>query len=180
MQTKLIGPDVWVTTDAVPNLTSSDISGFATGVEATARQRVRLCTHQSIEDRLHEMFVAYVKATYVRPNKHIGKDESLHILQGSADFVFFDDAGTVIDVVPLGTYDSGRAFYCRIPHGVYHTWVIHSDVIVVHETTPGPFDRKDTIFAAWAPEEGASEVDTFMKKISIDAERFLAARPVGV
>lgn len=178
METKVIGPDVWVTTDKIPNLTSADIGGFATGVEKTARQRVRLCTHQSIEDRLHEMFVAYVKATYVRPNKHIGKDESLHILEGRADFVFFDDTGRLIDVVPLGAYDSGHAFYCRIPQGVYHTWVIHSDVIVVHETTPGPFDRKDTIFAPWAPEEGSAEVGTFMAKLASDAERLLASGSV--
>ena len=35
------------------------------------------------------MFVVYTSSTYMRPNKH-PKEESLHILKGYADFVFFD------------------------------------------------------------------------------------------
>lgn len=177
MEMKDIGKDVYVVEDAVPHLTQADIVDFKRPVRQTARMRRRLCTHVSIEDKLHEMFVTYVKETYVHPNKHMGKDESLHILEGRADFVFFDEEGEIIEVVPLGAYDSGVNFYCRIPAGIYHTWIINSDVIVVHETTPGPFDRTDTIFAPWAPgEEDPAAAERYIADLSVRSARFLADR----
>jgi len=169
-----IGQDVYEVADAIPHLRAIDIDQFKQPVHQTARKRRRLCTHLNLSDRLHEMFVAYVKDTYVHANKHLGKDESLHILEGRADFVFFDDEGEIIDVVPLGAYGSDRAFYCRIPQGVFHTWIIHSEVIVVHESTPGPFERKDTVFATWAPPEGDVAVGTYMSNLAQRANEFLS------
>ena len=41
--------------------------------------------------------------------------------------------------------------------------MIRSDVLVFHETTNGPFDRKDTVFAPWSPEDGDPQgIDAFM------------------
>lgn len=145
--------EVYVADQRVVNIGRSDVEFLRERVHRNARKRIRLCAHKETEDKLHEMFVVYVKETYIRPNKHLGKDESLHILEGVADFVFFDDEGNVTDVVPLGHYSSGREFYCRIPESVYHTLLIRSDMIAIHESTPGPFKRADTIFAPWAPEE---------------------------
>jgi hypothetical protein len=46
---------------------------------------------------------------------------------------------------------------------VFHTLIIRSDVLVFHETTNGPFDRRDTVFAPWAPQDGdVNAVSTFM------------------
>lgn len=180
MQMKTIGLDVYEVQDHIPNLHRTDIVRLKTGVHETVRKRTRLCTHKGGTDRLHEMFVTYVKETYVRPNKHIGKDESLHILEGSADFVFFDDKGNITDIVPLGSYQSDRPFYCRIPAAVYHTWVIHSEVLVVHEATPGPFDRKDTIFAEWSPKEDDPNAVEYMRQLSERAAMFLTARTTNV
>lgn len=166
--------EVYVADQPVVNVGRSDVEFLRERVPATVRKRVRLCAHKDVEDRLHEMFVVYVKETYVRPNKHLGKDESLHIVEGVADFVFFDDAGRVTKVVPLGGYGSGRPFYCRIPESVYHTWVIRSDAIVVHESTPGPFRRPDTVFAPWAPEEGdATGIENFMAALAAEIEHRL-------
>jgi len=55
---------------------------------------------------------------------------------------------------------------------VFHTLIIRSDVLVFHETTNGPFDRKDTVFAPWAPEDDdVDSVSIFMadldRKISL-------------
>jgi hypothetical protein len=36
---------------------------------------------------------------------------------------------------------------------LFHTLLIRSDVLVFHETTDGPFDRRDTAFAPWSPED---------------------------
>ena len=49
------------------------------------------------------MFVVYSKDTFVQVNKHLGKDESLHILEGEATFIFFDDIGNIINVTELSS-----------------------------------------------------------------------------
>ena len=39
--------------------------------------------------------------TYIRPHKHYNKSESLHVIYGSADVIFFDDVGNIIKVINL-------------------------------------------------------------------------------
>ena len=39
--------------------------------------RLRICCHQSTDDRLHEMLMVFTRATYIRPSLHTDKDESL-------------------------------------------------------------------------------------------------------
>lgn len=135
----------------VVSLKRSDLSYLKSEVYKTARKRIRLCTHTHDEAKLHEMFVVYTDATYVRPNLHLGKDESLHILEGEADFVFFDDKGKVIEVVRLGDQSSNKNFFVRVPQGIFHTIIMRSQHLVIHEATPGPFNRQDTVWAPWAP-----------------------------
>ena len=56
---------------------------------------MRLCAHPAVDDRLHEMVIAMARETYVRPHKHVNKSESVHVIEGLADAVLFDDAGNV-------------------------------------------------------------------------------------
>ena len=49
---------------------------------------------------------------------------------------------------------------------MFHTLIIRSDILVFHETTEGPFDRNETVFARWAPEDGDVEsVSTCMASL---------------
>ena len=174
---KTLSPEVHYADAPVVNLGLPDIERLKTLMPASARRRTRLCAHDNQENRLHEMFVVYTPSTFVKPNKHMGKAESLHILEGAADFLFFDEVGNVTEVVPLGDYASNRQFYCRIPPGVYHSIVIHTDPIVIHETTPGPFDRTDTIFAPWAPDEGTPAARDYQEFMIKTAREFLERKP---
>src|SRR5262245_6853724 len=153
-KSRMIGPDVYVTEEPFPSVHRSDIDFLTSAVPKSARGRVRLCTHKVNEDRMHEMFIAFTGDNYVRPSRHLGKDESLHLIESEAVYFFFVEQGRVIDAVPLGTYHSDRQFYCRIPTPADHALVIKSPQIAIHETTVGPFKREDTVFAAWSPEEG--------------------------
>lgn len=169
-----ISKEVYYARQPIVHVGSSEMGFLKEKVFENERKRVRLCAHKNEEDILHEMFVVYLKETYVKPNKHIKKEESLHILEGAADFVFFDEQGNVIDVVPLGDYASGRQFYCRIPESVYHTWLIRSKVLVVHETILGPFRRSDTVFAPWAPDEGnLTGINNFTQEIERKMKKYL-------
>ncbi len=147
------GQDVYVADERIVSAGRADVRLLAEEASQSERHRVRVCAHKHLQDRMQEMFIIFTKETYIRPSKHVGKEESLHVLEGSAEYVFFDPDGNVTDVVRLGDYASGRQFYCRIPDSVYHSLIVRSDVVMVHETTEGPFRREDTVFAPWAPDD---------------------------
>jgi cupin fold WbuC family metalloprotein len=158
--------EVFVAADPVVSVGPREMNLLKREVVNTDRKRIRLCAHKNSSDLLHEMFVVYMNMTYVKPNKHLNKDESLHILEGEADFVFFDDGGEITAIVPLGDRSSGRPFYIRVPAFVYHTIVMKSDTLVIHEATPGPFYREDTVWAPWGPDEkDLPEVARFMRRL---------------
>ena len=175
---KRINPEVYFADQSIVSVGPEELNFLQRNVQDTVRQRTRLCAHQSPEESLHEMFVVYTNSTYMRPNKH-PKEESLHILGGYADFVFFDLHGNVTDVVQLGPPSSDRPFYCRVPRDTYHTVLIRSDRLVIHEGLTGPF-RKDstTVFAPWAPEEhDAAGVEAFSERLDAEVTRRVAGKP---
>lgn len=176
IQMKRISEEVYFADQPIVYLGPDDIDFLRNNVETTIRQRTRLCTHKGPEDGLHEMFVVYTDNTYMRPNKH-PKDESLHILGGAADFVFFDNDGKVTDVVQLGDAASDRPFYCRVPREVYHTVLIRSKRLVIHEGLSGPFRRDTTtVFAPWAPQEvDLDGVRVFSERLEAEVARKLAS-----
>ncbi len=143
------------------------IAGLVRDAARNPRRRIRLCTHASVDDAVHEMMIVHERSCYVRPHKHVGKSESFHVIEGDVDVVIFDDAGNVTDVIPMGPYGSGRAFFYRIAQPLFHTLLIRSDVLVFHETTAGPFRREQTLFAPWAPEDADREpVDRFLARLN--------------
>lgn len=158
--------EAYLADEPIVSVGPKEIAFLKKRVHQTKRKRTRLCAHQNLQSTLHEMFVVYTSATYVKPNKHLGKDESLHILEGEADFVFFDETGNIVEVIPLGDYHSGRQFYCRVPASVYHSMIMRTDTLVIHEATPGPFRRSDTVWAPWAVDEADSAgVSRFMERL---------------
>ena len=150
---KKINDEVFYAQDTLVKVSRKDISELKQKADAAKRQRSRLCTHNSINDKLHEMLIIHKKNTYVRPHKHFNKSESFHIVEGLVDVVVYEDDGQVREIIPLGDYKSGRSFFYRINDPLYHTVLIRSDFAVIHETTNGPFNREETAFAPWSPPE---------------------------
>ena len=148
---RTVNPEVLYTDSAITVVAGTDVGLFKHQSALNQRRRIRLCTHGTPQDRLHEMLIVHERRAYVRPHKHPGKSESTHIIEGLVDVVLFDDAGRIERILKMGDYASGRPFYLRIDDPVFHTLIIRSDVLVFHETTNGPFERKDTLFAPWAP-----------------------------
>lgn len=114
--------------------------------------RLRICMHKGVDERLHEMLMAFAASTYIRPSLHIDKEESLLVVHGLATLILYDDHGTITSTVRLGTPESGRAFYCRVPANTFHSLAVESAEILLKETARGPFNRADTVFPAWAPD----------------------------
>ncbi len=153
MKHKEISPEIFVADEPVIKVAQQDIELLRGRAAATPRKRIRFCAHPSSDHYLHEMLIVLAKGTYVRPHKHENKVESFHIVEGAVDVVIFEDSGNIREVVEMGDYRSGKNFFYRLTQPLYHTLILRSDLLIVHETTNGPFRRADTIFAGWAPEE---------------------------
>ena len=145
---------------------SEEVDFLKSEVGSTETRRTRICAHEDIEDKLHEMFIALSSETYIRPHKHLRKSESLHVVEGLADAVFFDENQNITQIIQLSPYGARKNFYYRIKDPVYHTLVLHTEMFIFHETSCGPFVREDTEFAPWAPGEDDTEaVKKYMKEL---------------
>lgn len=173
---KQVSEEVLFAEDSTVVVGHGEIDLLKGKAEFTQRKRMRLCAHQDVEDKLHEMFIVHTSDTYVRPHKHLNKAESLHIIEGLVDLVLFDDEGNITGAVQLGDYSSGKRFYHRTSGPCYHTLLIKSDVVVFHEATTGPFLRADSVFAPWSPEESDSgAVEEFVRRLATEVDRFVNA-----
>jgi len=160
-------PEVFAADEEIVKVARADIEFLKECAPASANRRTRFCAHQTGGDSIHEMLIVLLRGTYIRPHKHVAKVESFHVIEGVVDVVIFNETGTIAEVVRMGDYASGRNFYYRIAHPAYHTLILRSEVVVIHETTNGPFRREETIFAPWSPvETDAGAAEEFMKKLS--------------
>lgn len=141
------------------------------------RKRARICAHKSNQDTLHEMLIAMSGESYIHPHRHIGKSESFHIVQGRVDVVIFNDVGEVTNLVELGPPGSGRNFFYRLSDSRFHTLLIRTELLILHEVTDGPFDKSQTVLASFAPpEEKYEEVRAYMKHIDEKASKYFRSR----
>ena len=169
MNYKIVNEEIFYTKELITKVTVDDISLLKHNASNNSRKRVRLCTHQNINDSTHEMMIIHAKGNYIPPHKHILKSESFHLIEGLLDVVLFDDFGTITEIIHMSINENEKAFYYRIPANCYHTLLILSDWLVYHETTSGPFDRQQMKFAQWAPSENVEEIESqreYLKKLS--------------
>ena len=141
---------------------ASDVAELKRLAALNPRRRCRICFHSDPDAALHEMLIVHEKGSWVPPHKHLGKDESIHVVEGSALLVSFTEEGEIAATVQLG---QGGVFFCRLPSGVFHTLLIESDWLVFQETTLGPFDRRQTVFAPWAPVEDGPPAKLFAEHL---------------
>jgi cupin fold WbuC family metalloprotein len=171
-----VNEEVYYAEGPIVKVGRADMEFLKQAAQGTRRKRVRLCAHRGIEDQLHEMLIIHERSAYVRPHRHLGKAESFHLIEGRVDVVFFDEAGGIRDVAPMGG-DSGL-FYYRISDPQFHTLLIRSDYVVFHESTSGPFLREQTEFASWSPaddnERGQAD---FLRRVDAAIRTFVPHLP---
>jgi cupin fold WbuC family metalloprotein len=166
MRIRKINDEVYVADEPIVRVGAREIAFLKEKALLSARKRARICAHRSNDDSLHEMIIALASRSYIRPHRHVSKSESFHIVEGQVDVAVFDDAGTIVDVIQMGAPDSGRCFYYRLSDSAFHTLIIHTDFLVIHEVTNGPFAVDGTVLADFAPPEGNEEQGNYMRDLS--------------
>ena len=168
-----INNEIFVAQDPIVKIGSAEINFLKKRAVANKRQRARICVHKSDRDKLHEMMIAITAKSYIHPHKHPGKSESFHVIQGAVDVAIFNDRGDLINVVELGDASTGKPFFYRFEKAAYHTLLLKTPFLVVHEITNRPFVRKKTPLASWAPPESRFfEAKRYMKSVAKLVKRF--------
>lgn len=158
-----INDEVFYATGEIVRLDARAVDFVRAQATRNARGRARICTHRNADEPLHEMLIAVASSSYIRPHRHHGKSESFHLVDGEADVVVLNDDGEIEDVVELGPAGN---FYYRLDAPRYHTLVLHSPVLVIHEITNGPFTPGASDSAPFAPAEGESGADGYMRDLA--------------
>ena len=143
--------EVFYTDTPQVRVTTDDFIQLKEAALASPRQRARLCAHPDPDDSLHEMIIVLTRDAYIRPHRHHNKSESFHLVEGGLRVFQFDERGEIRGAMTLGPPGSDHPFYCRSAALEFHSVRVKTDFVVFHETTPGPFDPKDTEYASWAP-----------------------------
>jgi len=120
------------------------------------KRRARLNLHNSDDDLIHEMIIAFRKDSLNMPHRHVGKSESMHVIRGRVDVVIFDDKGNETQRIRL--YGDRRNVLApsifRMAAPIWHTVIPVDDKVVVHEVTNGPFlPGQNMEIPPWAPQE---------------------------
>jgi cupin fold WbuC family metalloprotein len=170
-------PEVFYTPEAIVVAGAAELQFLKERARENPRRRSRLCTHSAPTDMMHEMIIVHHHDCYVRPHRHRANGESLHVIEGAADVVAFDESGAIVNAFAVSEPGGSGAFYYRMPAMQFHTLLITTEWFIFHETTRGPFVREDTQFPVWAPEGSAEEpVRAYLAKTRNDVERFREAR----
>ena len=146
-------------------------------VSAKARLSPRLRMnhnfHPQLNDPVQRLLNALEPWSYIRPHKHIQKEESFVLLRGTVLAVIFDDEGSIRDhyVLNLSIGHLGVEF----EEGCYHMLTALEPDSVVYEIKEGPYIPHSEDFSApWSPKEGTPEGKEFLT--GIFAELGLAIR----
>ena len=167
MKFTVFNEEVLFTTEAVSRVTGRDVECLKSLAMKNTRQRIRLCAHPAVEDTLHEMIIVLPKGAYVRPHRHLAKSESFHIIEGRLNVLMFGDDGVVRSVLKMDQAGPDETFFYRLSESAYHTVMPQSPWVVFHEATNGPFNREDTVYATWAPDDNdQNSVKAYMEKLA--------------
>jgi cupin fold WbuC family metalloprotein len=145
--------EVFLAQGPITAIGPAELNTLKAAVKSSPKRRARINAHPDGEDTLHEMIIAIDASSYVRPHKHPGKSEAFHIVEGEVDIIVFRDDGEIDRVIELGPPGGRHPFYYRMSGAFFHTLIIRSDLLIVHEITNGPFRPSATIFAEFAPED---------------------------
>lgn len=124
-------------------------------LSARTGESARLCLHRSPEEALHDSVIVLRRDRLSPAHRHGTKAETFQVLEGEALVVAFDAEGEVVDACRLS---GGRPGVYRVGAGVYHANIPLTEVVVVRESTLGPYVReRDLAFAPWAPDQADRE-----------------------
>lgn len=116
------------------------------------RRRMNHNFHPELSDPVQRLLNALEPWTYIRPHKHITKEESFVLLRGKVLAVTFEDNGTISDFCMLHKENGNLGI--EFGENTYHMLTSLETGSVVYEIKEGPFvPHASENQAPWAPDE---------------------------
>ncbi|MDD7985731.1 WbuC family cupin fold metalloprotein [Lentisphaera marina] len=125
-------------------LSPQDIEVLKEEAYKSQLKRFRYCLHQSEQDVVQEMVIAFHKSTEIPIHKHRNKSESFFIYEGIVKVNFYTEDKKVLKQITLGQNGSGYPCFYRLNSDLWHNLELVTEYAVIHEITTGPFVRNET------------------------------------
>jgi len=148
-------------------------TGFDLELQDTLKQlaqvagqvNVRLCLHQSPVADFHDMLILeWPQRRYYRPHRHLNKAETIHLIEGDAAALIFDDNGELQNGYRLS---NGENSLLRIGDACWHALLPLSQPVLYHEAKKGPFlGAADAEYPSWAPDgSNAQQATDYLQQL---------------
>jgi cupin fold WbuC family metalloprotein len=170
------GAGVFVMESAISYVSERELAILREAATNAPRRRARINLHLDNADPVHEMIIAIARGSYIRPHRHPGKSESFHLIEGAVDVVVFDDDGAIMQVIALETRHRHAPLFYRMSRPFFHTIIVRSAMLIVHEVTNGPFEPDAADHALFAPQEDdvfgvTAYMSELLKKVDARGQR---------
>lgn len=120
-----------------------DLEKLKRAAEDAPLRRARYCLHQSHDDKVQEMVIAFCRDSKIPVHRHKNKSESFHVIEGELEVLFYDNDGKITKKIKMGPIGSGLPFLYRLANEQWHSSKLLTDCVVIHETVAGPFIKEE-------------------------------------
>ena len=131
---------------------------------SSPRLRMNYNFHPEHSDPVQRMLNVLEPWTYIRPHKHIAKEECFVLLRGKALAITFNDDGSISDHTILS--QEAGVLGIEFDENTYHMVTSLETGTAVYELKEGPYEpHSEGNSAPWAPKEGTAEVKGFLTNV---------------
>lgn len=140
------------------------------------RRRAIHCLHSGDWEHCHRMLNALTPGTYVRPHRHDSdhQSEAFILLRGKLALLLFGEEGGVDFTHSRILSPTDGMFGMDIPPRIWHMLVALENTVIYEvkgHPAGGYVQKRDKNFAEWAPEEGSSEGEEYLRRMEAIAQR---------
>ena len=147
----------------IKKYTAENFEELSAVAKASDRLRTNLNIHESPDAQVQRLFLAFEPGTYVRPHRHpqAHKWELFILLQGELDVLLFDDAGDIVQRIPLS---AASTRVVEIPPNTWHSYVSKKSGTLALEIKQGAYlPSPEEDFLPMAPAENSAEVAAYLQ-----------------
>ncbi len=142
-------------------ITSQLLDEVTAKAKVSPRLRMNHNFHPELSDPVQRLLNALEPWAYIRPHKHVTKEECFVLLRGTVLAVVFNDDGSIRDHCLLNAASGNLAV--EFEENSYHTLASLESGSAIYEIKEGPFvPHTEGSSAPWAPCEGTPEARGFL------------------
>ena len=160
--------------DGVTSIDGDFIISLSEKAKKSQRKRVVHELHASHQSPCQRILNAIEPESYIRPHRHVDRDEYFTCLSGCLICIFFTEDGQIEDVVDISVHSDVASIIVGVEIARWHTVLSLKSGSVLFETKDGPFrPALSKEFAAWSPCENDTRAAEYLSLLKHRARLFL-------